>query len=175
MSEQLGDGTPTGTEALPANQLPITHIGNEERLFRAISDHENHHATDPSGMLVHLCHSAFNDREKRPSVDRENLQTGGPEATRLNESDGVVVFQADEVRGIHGVVTLDAKQQPLDSHAVDVWHRPLAENPSHGQIEAAPEIQSTGTWKRLKESLCRVAGKRGWLLRPASARESVSH
>jgi hypothetical protein len=145
-------------------------VEDKEMLFRAVKDHDNHHLTDPSGMLMRLGQSAFNDPERRPSVDRAEMR-GDAVATRQDDSDGVVQLQTSEVRGIP-CATMDAKgQKTLLKHGIDVHHRPLPENHAHGQIEAAPEIASDGAWKRLKEALCRVAMKRGWVHRPASARE----
>lgn len=144
-------------------------VANHELLFRAVSDADEHHRIDENGFLL-LGQSAFNDRERTPSVDRAELQGGGPQATRREDADGVVILQAAEIRSICTVATCDAHQNILRQHNVDVRHVPVLNNYSHGQVEAAPHVTSGGAWKKLKEALCRVAMKRGWAFKPASLR-----
>ena len=157
----------------PQPEPEITPVLGDELLYRAVKDTETHHVCDGGGRLVRLLASAFNDPDKKPSVDRAIMRGDlGPAATRQHESDGVVAVVAEEVRAISSVKAFDAKGENPVLHAVDVQHRPLATNYSHSQVEAAPNIRGDGAFKKLKEALCYIANTRGWTLPPASSRRA---
>ena len=149
---------------------PVTLVLDHELIYRAVRDTSDHHVCDAEGRLLRLGNSAFNDPERKPSVDRATLQQGGPVLSRRNPSDGVVTLCAVEVRSVSSVVTNNAKGEPLHTHAVDVKHIPELTNYSHAQIESAPAVASDGAWKKLKEALCRIAMTRGWSATPESGR-----
>ena len=149
---------------------PITPVLGEELLYRCVGDTDLHHGCDAQGRLVRLGHSAFNDPDRTPSVDRATLRDDGPQATRFDEPAGVVTLSADEVRSISTVVTFTKQGQPLHRHTVDVRHVPELGNYAHALIETAPHAAGDGAWKKLKEALCVVATKRGWAFPPASVR-----
>lgn len=151
---------------------PVTLVLDEELLYRAVRDLKDHYGCDPKGKLIHVGNSAFNDRERKPSVDRSVLCLEGPEASRFAPEDGIVTLGAGDVRGISGVITNSKTGCLLYAHNVDVRHVPVDENYAHAQIEAAPHASSDGAWKKLKEALCRIAAVRGWTCPPASARNN---
>lgn len=146
---------------------PVTEVAADELLLRSVRDSEDCFMCDGSGELLQVRTSAFNDRERKPSVDRQGLRQGAPQASKKSPSDGVIALGASEVRGI-SVATMNKNDEVEVKHAVDVLHRPLDENYAHAQIECAPHVVGDGAWKRLKESLCRIAKQRGWACRPAS-------
>jgi mannose-1-phosphate guanylyltransferase len=152
------------------DSLQITLVLDDEHLFRSVEDHVNLHACDTNGKLRQLSHSAFNDRYHRPSVDRALMRTGGAQASRLKEDDGVVTVCTRDVRSIRHVVTSDSKGKPIQGHQVDVVHEPLANNAAHSVVSTAPKVESKGAWMKLKEALCQLAKARGWSYPPASAR-----
>ena len=151
-----------------------TPVLNEELLYRSVRDSGDHHGCDPKGKLVRVGNSAFNDPERKPSVDRAVLRREGPQASRFGPDDGVVTLGAGEVRSISGVVTNNKKAEPLHQHIVDVLHVPIENNYAHAQIETAPHASSDGAWKKLKEALCRIAIARGWTYPPASIRSEAA-
>jgi len=151
----------------------VTAVEAEELLLRSIRDSDDYFVCDESGALLEVKISAFNDREKKPSVDRQMLREGAPESSKLNLSDGVVTLCAKEVRGVSPVIARDQDGHEISQHAVDVHHRPLENNYSHSQVECAPQIASGSAWKRLKEALCRIAVQRGWTCRPASSNKNA--
>ena len=152
---------------VPAKSLVL----NEEDLFRSIRDEAQHFGCDSRGALTRLSVSAFNDREKRPSVDRACMRHGGASESRKSPTDGVVVVVAAEIRAIRGVTTLDRKGNVAQHHDVDVLHDPEPDNHSHALVLAAPHVASESAFKRLKEALCRIAERRGWAFRPESMRQ----
>lgn len=155
------DGKCEGTvEAL------VTPIAGAELLNRAVKDDIRLHSWVDGRFVLSV--NAFNDRYRKPSVDRDQLRDR-PESSRKNDTDGVVQLTADEVRACQ-VVTNDAKGKPQHSHGVDAVHAPLAENYSHAEIRASPDITSGTAYDRLKEQLQRAAHARGWVVRPASLR-----
>ncbi len=147
----------------------ITLVLKEELVFRAVADNPQLWGTDQAGGL-RLSGSAFNDRNKEPSVDRESLLALGAAQSRKSESDGVACLLTGEVRAIRTVVTLDAKQQPVREHIVDVVHVPVTDNAAHAVVRTDPLVSNDGAFRRLKEALCLLANTRGWAYLPASKR-----
>lgn len=115
--------------------------------------------------------SAFNDRERKPSVDRK-WEGRKIEETRKSSSDGIVKIVADDVRKTSSVGIFDEKGKRTSEHAVDVVHRPIvndpdqADNPAHCQIECHPAIEKDGSFKRLKEAMAALATRHGWVVAP---------
>jgi hypothetical protein len=130
--------------------LDISRVEDHEVLRRAVKDDPTHFACDANGALVHLGQSAFNDPEKRPSVDRAALQPDGAHVARRADTDGVVSLVASDVRNIAGVSTFNDKGKIVQGHEVDVRHDPLNNNRAHALVVTAPQITSDGTFKRLK-------------------------
>lgn len=144
---------------------PVTAIEDDEHLYRRVPDDPKLYKGSTGGDLVHLSASAFNDRCKRPSVDRATLRGSDPLRSCLDDSDGVVSLIAAEVRKVK-VDQLDAKQKPVRTHDIDVLHRPEPHNYAHAQVEPAPSIETNTTFHRLKERLARLAEARGWTVVP---------
>jgi hypothetical protein len=154
-----------------ATEAPaVSPVLDDETLFRVVRDEPMHFGCDGKGALTRLSHSAFNDPDMQPSVDRAVHRIGGAAESRKSASDGVVALVAVEVRSIKTLVSLDAKGRPAQSHWVDVVHAPEVENYSHALVRTAPQIASGGAFKRLKEALCFLAAAKGWAYPPESAR-----
>jgi len=153
---------------MPIESASITPVSDDETVFRAIADESQLFAIDAAGNL-RLSGSAFNDRRKEPSVDRASMVEGAI-ASRKSESDGVVCLVTGEVRSVKSVVTLDAKQRPICEHQVDVVHDPVENNSAHSVVRTAPTAASESAFRRLKEALCLLANKAGWMYPPASRR-----
>lgn len=155
------------TEPEPIEVAPVE---DDEVVRRAVKDDPTHFACDANGALLRLGQSAFNDPEKRPSVDRAVLQPAGAQAARRADTDGVVSLVARDIRNIAGVATFNDKGKVVQEHEVDVRHDPLNNNRAHALVVTAPQIATDGTFKRLKEALCRLAQPRGFDYPPASRR-----
>lgn len=108
---------------------------------------------------MRLSSTAFNDKSKKPSVDRAGLRAA--EESKKDVSDGIVRVLAEKVRQIG--IPIKAPDPP--HFQVDVWGRALPENPAHAQIEPLPNM--TGSrFDKLKEALTRLAEKEGWVIEP---------
>lgn len=107
---------------------------------------------------VKLSSTAFNDRYKKPSVDRAHMRSA--EQTKFSPTDGVVKLLTVNVRKV-------AIEQPDDNgnYDVDVWSRPVGGNDAHAQIEPKPEM-TTSRFDKLKEALARLAAEHGWVIPP---------
>lgn len=116
-----------------------------------------------------LSSQAFNDVSWKPSVDRATLRSA--EASKHSPTDGVCCIQAAEVRSISTI----EHQTNKTPYKVDVMARPvpqdnpggLPENPAHAQVEVAPEFENKSRFNKLKDSLCRLARERGWVIEPS--------
>lgn len=154
-----------------AIEAPATSpVLDNETLFRAVRDESIHFSCDAAGALRRLSHSVFNDPDMQPSVDRATLRLGVAAESRKSPSDGVVALIAVEVRSIKALVSRDSKGKPTLTHDVDVIHAPEADNYTHALVRTAPQVASSGTFKRLKEALCLIAEAKGWAFPPQSAR-----
>lgn len=140
-------------------------VGDDEIVLRAVRN-ESGEYTIRDGTL-RVSSSAFNDRERKPSVDREAVR-GSPELARKSATDGVISLITGDVRSIN-VTTNDAKGRPVHEHSVDVTHNPLANNLSHCLIICVPALQNDTIFRKLKEALARLAEQRGWRVPPASS------
>lgn len=115
--------------------------------------------------------AAFDDREKKPSVDRSSLRNSAEES-RQSPSDGVTRIGVREIRTSCKVPILNDKGKETGTYAVDVIHRPIyesetePENHAHCQIECAPQIASSARFKKLKEALAVLASKHGFVVQP---------
>lgn len=120
-----------------------------------------------------LSTTAFNDRNKKPSVDRVAIRPDAHQ-TKRGPDCGVVALLTHEVR-VEALVPLppDTPASDTSNYVVDVFARPIEkdnppgepENRSHAQIESAPE--PTGSrFRKLKEALCRLAERRGFVVAP---------
>jgi hypothetical protein len=146
------------------------HVYDYEELYRSVRPDE--YKTVAGKVVISV--SAFNDRERKPSVER-SWPGREPQDVRNSPTYGVTKLIAAEVRGSSTVAIFDKKGNKTGQHAVDVLHRPIVDcpeepdNPAHCQIECDPAIESDGSFKRLKEALAGLATRVGFIVGPESA------
>jgi hypothetical protein len=141
-------------------------VGDEELLYRSVRSDE---APEREGRRV-LSSTAFNDTGMKPSVDRALMRE--PQLSKLSPTDGICGLIAHKVRGITDVIHQGTKRP----YAVDVVARPIEAdaaqgepgNPAHAQVEVDPNFENPTRFKRLKESLCRIA-EQGWVIEPGQS------
>src|SRR5450759_3146279 len=110
-------------------------VYNYEALYRSVRPDEY----KTIGGRVIISASAFNDRERKPSVDRAWLDRDLKEI-RKSPTDGITKLIAGEVRSSSNVAIFDKKGRKTGQYAVDVMHRPIIDcpgepdNPAHCQI-----------------------------------------
>lgn len=147
----------------------VTYVEDVEIVFRSVLDHPSMFTMDSDGR-PRFSSSAFNDRERKPSVDRAKLTDGQASSSCQMPESGVVSLIVARTRAIQTVKTLDSKQCVVFNHEVDVVHVPLDENYAHAEVHSSPALQNDGVFKRLKEALCRLAEAQGWAHLPGSQR-----
>lgn len=154
---------------MPEFAMEATPVEDIEDLYRAIrSDGTEFTVT---GGQVRFSASAFNDRARKPSVDRSAVRTD-PRDSRKSATDGVAVVRAAQVRSIRTIRVDPAKKVDERTYQVDAIHRPLpddndpTENPAHCQIECCPSIATDNHFKKLKEALALLANSRGFIVAP---------
>lgn len=141
-------------------------VGNDEILYRRVPARPECVAETDGQRIVSA--SAFNDRGRKPSVDRANLCGNNPSSCKNDEADGVAFLVTEHVRRI------DSVRRPPPEQAfyrVDVVARPipansergLRENPAHAQVESDPAMESDARFRKLKEALARLAR---WIVEP---------
>jgi hypothetical protein len=144
-------------------------VSDDEQLYRRVQERvgEQFCYQIDGGRLVFL-HAAFNDPKKRPSVDRAKLKyRGDPHLSRMSVQDGIVSLQAGRIRQLGPIPKLNEKGKPTsDQYQVDITSDPLPGNCSHALVVMSPSTHSSGTFKRLKEGLARLATEAGWTLEP---------
>ena len=116
------------------------HVEDHERLFRSVK--LGSIKRDELGK-PRISASAFNDRYRRPSVDRAHLIDDNPLNTNLYQpGDFVLELKALEIRGIAPLEELDKKGQRVLDEGVDkaVVHKADVEPVTEGHHEAHAEI-----------------------------------
>src|SRR6202030_4326465 len=114
-----------------------------EELYRSVRPGEY----KTIGGRVIISASAFNDRDRKPSVDRAWPNRDFKEI-RKSPVDGITKVIAREVRNTSTVGAFDGKGRKVRRHTVDVMHRPIVncpgepDNPAHCQIECDPVIET---------------------------------
>ncbi len=150
--------------------MEATPVHDIEDLYRAIRADRGEFTVTADGQLKFSA-SAFNDRDRTPSVDRSSIRTE-PRDTRINATDGVTVVRAAQVRSIRTIRIDPGKKNDDRVYQVDAIHRPLpddddpAENPAHCQIECCPSIATDNHYRKLKEALALLANTRGFIVNP---------
>ena len=138
------------------NGEPITSespVADTETLYRAVRNDLRFIALDSDGN-VRISSMAFNDPERRPSVDRVALCPGGPQETRdrFRPGSGILSLSAGDVR------TLTATHGGTGAtYGVDVEPVPLPDNPSHAEIFGRPPFDTDKVFERIKQALTRIA------------------
>jgi hypothetical protein len=131
------------------------HVYDSDQLYRSVRDGEY---TTHNGRVAFSA-SAFGDRDHKPSVDTSSLRSD-PREARKSPEQGVAKLVAGEVRKTRKIPIFDGKGKQTGEHSVDVFHRPIENDPNgepdnlaHCQIECHPTIENDGRFKRLKEAL----------------------
>ena len=139
---------------------PFDPVSDDEPLLRSI-DGDLEHKLENGKLRLASC--SFNDRGRKPSVDRERLRANPLHACRKPE-DGLARLATRGVRAID-LGDIDTKtNKPKNSIPVDVVPDPISappnpeENLSHALIEATATV-SDGKFRRLKEKLARLASE----------------
>lgn len=146
--------------------MSVPTVQVSETLWRSVRPNEVKSDTD--GKLV-LSSNAFNDRSKKPSVDREALRNC-PTESKKSESDGIVALKVIELRSM-SVPNKSPNALKADAtYKVDAKADPLEDNISHALIVCDPEIgiKEDKLFRRLKDSLARLAEKNGWVIPPSN-------
>ena len=144
-------------------------VEDDEDLYRRVRE------TTPAGQIcfevangrVIFSQAAFNDPRNRPSVDRAKLRDFDPQRTRISKEDGIVVLLTGRVRQL-GHVQQRNQNGHHSQHAIDVVPEHEDGNPAHAVITTRPPLTSSSAFKRLKESLARLATEAGWRVEPGS-------
>lgn len=134
--------------------MEIAEIQDDDSVFRGLPVGTEHY--ERRGSVIIVKQSAFNDRGRRPSVDVARLSPNGEPRAQLVPSAGIISLQVGAIRKL-SVVQQDQKGKEIAQRSVDVIHRPETANPAHAQIEASPDFDSDGQFKRLKVMLARIA------------------
>ncbi len=129
-------------------------VSDDEVLYRAVlNDPERYFPRDAQGNR-RISSMAFNDSERRPSVDRAVLCPGGSQETqaRFSPGSGVLSLLARDVR------TLTAAHGGTGQvYRVDVEPVPLPGNPPHAEIFGRPPFDTDKVFERIKQALARIA------------------
>lgn len=145
-------------------------VDNAEFLFRRIRLDS---VVYDQGKL-RLSTQAFSDRGFKPSVNRCSLAPD-PTSTKHDDTDGVAVLLAEEVRKIDTVIrNPSAPQQVQEPYRLDVIARPIEagnpdgepENLAHAQIESDPVLENKSRFDKVKEALVRLAQSRPLVIEP---------
>ena len=144
-------------------------VRDDELLYRSVrSESEVEEYFFDRGKLI-IRPAAFNDKRKKPSVDRAELREFNPSLSKLNETDGIVSLITADVRAIKEVETKTEDRDVV--HAIDVIYDPKPKNHAHSHIIVDPEFLGTGskqksTFKKLRVALATLATENGWTLEP---------
>lgn len=112
-------------------------VEDHERLFRSVKITSPSIKRDELGKPK-ISASAFNDRERRPSVDRAHLIDNNPLNTNLYQpGDFVLELDASQIRGISAFEEFDNKGQRVADKGV---HKADVEPVKVGHHEAHAEI-----------------------------------
>jgi hypothetical protein len=144
-------------------------VEDDEDLYRRVRENT------PAGQVcfevtngrVTFSQAAFNDPRNRPSVDRAKLRDFDPQRTRISREDGIVALLTGRVRQL-GHVQQRNQNGHHSQHAIDVVPEHEDGNSAHAVITTQPPLTSTSAFKRLKESLARLATEAGWRVEPGT-------
>ncbi len=131
-------------------------------LFRGLPPGGPHYHIDGSEIVVK--ETAFNDRDKKPSVDLVRKCPNGQPRAELHPEEGILILSVGKVRSCSGITITGKDNKSKIIYAFDVWPHPKYDNPAHCQIESSPEFASSDHFKRLKIALARSAAR--WFCLP---------
>src|SRR5437667_2196888 len=109
-------------EAGPSAPLPEDRVADDEVLYRRVR--ESYFGRDTENKPF-VSANAFNDKLRKPSVDRAHLTGFDPQLTRWEESDAVVSLVTEEVRAINSVIERTATGAPIAPYVIDVRPDPI--------------------------------------------------
>ena len=146
-------------------------VEDDEELYRNVHGDPqfDEYYYDVEGKLI-FQRAAFNDTDKKPSVDRAKMVGDNPSDALLNPTNGIVSLLAKDVRAITGVKTTVENETTV--HAVDVVYDPECERLAHSIITVKPEYPKVGNqqkkaFRRLRTALARLATQNGkWTVQP---------
>jgi hypothetical protein len=146
-------------------------IDDSEILFRCVFYGRNLYKTEDNGTL-RLSSTAFADKKQEPSVDRSSLCKEDPHWTQVDEKDGVVSIVTRDVRSIikSGKNPDKNDDERTIIYSLDVVPKPTEDNEAHAVVQPSPEYQTKNVFKKVRESLARIASERGWVLPPHDLR-----
>jgi hypothetical protein len=150
--------------------MQVVEIVDEETLFRGIPDDERYFPIGEDGIR-RISHMAFNDRERRPSIDIASLCGDSPEYTAKMRGPNVLSLHAGTVRQISATreVPLEQGSAVVLYHA-DVCHEPTEENIAHGVIFGKPPFDTGSLFERVKRALAREAR---WAIEPSQREDKT--
>jgi hypothetical protein len=147
-------------------------VDDDEQLYRRIQERIGDQLCyRVENGRISFSQAAFNDPAKSPSVDRAILKYGAdPHLSRKSVHDGIVSLQAAAIRRLGSTIQqFDSKGRPTaEKYDVDVTPDPKLGNCSHALVIMSPATFGSGTFKRLKEGLARLADEAGWTVEPQS-------
>jgi hypothetical protein len=155
--------------------MEATPVHDIEDLYRAIRADRGEFTVTADGQLKFSA-SAFNDRDRTPSVDRSSIRTE-PRDTRINATDGVTVVRAAQVRSIRTIridpgkkmMTASTKSTPSTDPSDD---DDPGRKPRPRQIECRPSIATDNHYRKLKEAL---ASQHTWItVNPTSKLDNLN-
>ena len=123
-------------------------VGDNEQLYRRVQEHVDRQLCyRVDGDRIVFLHAAFNDPQKRPSVDRAVLKyRQDPHLSRRSAEDGIVSLKAAAIRRLGPISKLNEKGKPAeDKYDVDVTADPVPGNCSHALVVMSPSTAGSGT------------------------------
>lgn len=122
-------------------------IADNEFLFRSVRLNDGYRYENGQ---VRISSSAFNDRKQQPSVDRAILINHDPCKSQKSIDDCVV-----------SLLTKTLREERVDrssaSYMLDAHPDPLPHNVAHAIIISSPEYRNDKDFRKVKESLARLA------------------
>src|SRR6266478_5735074 len=106
-----GDSPLFGFGCIPKPAMNPLHVYDYEELYRSVRPDEYKTIEGK----VNISASAFNDRERKPSVDRAWIDRDFKDI-RKSPADGITKLIASEVRANSDVATFDAKGRKIGLH-----------------------------------------------------------
>lgn len=149
---------------------PDQIVNDEEILYRSVMT--DHYQPDQQTGKKRLSSQAFQDRERKISVDIANLCNNDPLYTQKSETDGVTSLLASEVKAIQ-LLKKDSKGKTINIENVMVCLDPIKgqsdqrANPAHAVIYATPDFDDRKIFNKLVEQLTLQAIQRGFLIEPS--------
>jgi hypothetical protein len=116
-------------------------VGDDEQLYRRVQESVGGQLCyQVVGDRIVFLHAAFNDPQKRPSVDRATLKyREDPHLSRRSAKDGIVSLQAAAIRRLGPIPKLNERGKPTsEEYGVDVIADCLPGNCSHALVVMSP-------------------------------------